>query len=107
MFLCRSSELVNNQSLRFSQDNFQFFILRRNNKVFAYKNSCPHIGVPLDWQPNDFFDSQGELLKCSTHGALFIPETGECISGPCVGQALIALEVEERDGEIYLNQIPN
>ncbi|MFL0810982.1 MAG: Rieske 2Fe-2S domain-containing protein [Agarilytica sp.] len=106
MFLCRSSELDNNQSMRFDQSSFQFFILRRNNKVYAYRNACPHIGVTLDWAPNQFFSSDGELLQCSTHGALFIPETGACVSGPCRGQSLTQLSVEERNGEIHLYESP-
>lgn len=76
--------------------------MRRSKKVYAYVNSCPHIGVTLNWLPEQFLDSEGELIQCSTHGALFLIETGECISGPCNGQALTSLQVDERNNSIYL-----
>ena len=64
---------------------FSYFIVRRGKSVFAYENSCPHTGSPLDWTPNQFFDKKRNNLMCATHGALFEVETGLCIDGPCMG----------------------
>jgi nitrite reductase/ring-hydroxylating ferredoxin subunit len=58
--------------------------------------------VSLDWQPNDFFDEDKKFIICSTHGALYSPKTGVCISGPCKGQNLIKLNTLERNEDIMI-----
>ena len=70
--------------------------------MYAYLNSCAHIPVELDWMEGEFFDKAGLYLICATHGATYEPDTGHCIMGPCKGQHLVALQVEERDGNVYL-----
>ena len=93
-FLCASSDLGNDQSLGFNEP-FALFIIRKNNHVYGYKNSCPHVGAPLDWQPNQFLNHDLTLIQCAMHGALFTPENGQCISGPCNGQALTPINIED------------
>ena len=75
------------------------FVIRWQDAIHGYRNSCPHVGTPLDWPENRFFDSEGEYLMCGTHGAVFRPEDGVCIDGPCQGRGLtrIALRVENGD----------
>lgn len=68
----------------------------------AYLNSCPHLGVELNWMPGRFMDSDNLFIQCSTHGALFKPADGECIAGPCQGDALTQLDLRERDGQIEI-----
>jgi nitrite reductase/ring-hydroxylating ferredoxin subunit len=36
------------------------------------------------------------------HGALFRPEDGFCVSGPCAGESLKQLKLELRDGAVWL-----
>ena len=83
------------------------FVIRYDGKVYAYLNSCAHIPVELDWMEGEFFDKAGLYLICATHGATYEPETGHCIMGPCKGQHLAALPVEERDGKVYLLEREN
>jgi len=78
------------------------FAVRFDGKARAYVNRCPHLGVELDWQPGEFFEDSGLYLVCSTHGAIFEPSTGLCVSGPCRGARLEAIAVEERDGLVQL-----
>ena len=66
----------------------------------AYVNRCPHAGTPLDWWPNEFFTEDGQYLICATHGAVFAPDSGVCLEGPCPGARLERLVVTARDGEI-------
>jgi nitrite reductase/ring-hydroxylating ferredoxin subunit len=47
---------------------------------------------------------QGVLLICSNHGAIFLPESGRCIGGPCNGRNLVVLPVEERDGKVIFKE---
>lgn len=68
----------------------------------GYLNSCPHIGVRLDWRPHDFFDADGLALQCATHGARFEPENGRCFEGPCRGDALVPLALALRDDQVFL-----
>ena len=78
------------------------FIIHFDNKYYAYLNSCPHTGVNLNWQEEQFFSLDELFLQCSIHGALFEPNTGACIHGPCVGEKLKALEFVIEDETIYL-----
>ena len=78
------------------------FVIRSGGKAYAYVNTCPHVGTELDWQPGEFFDYGGVYLVCSTHGALFEPQSGHCIAGPCRGASLQPIAIRERDGQVYL-----
>jgi nitrite reductase/ring-hydroxylating ferredoxin subunit len=78
------------------------FAIRHGGRVYAYLNRCAHIATELDWKPGKFFDADGEYLICSTHGALYAPESGACRGGPCRGAALVRLNVCEVDGKVYM-----
>lgn len=77
------------------------FVVRFQGRVFAYLNRCGHVPVELDWQPNEFFDVTKLYLICATHGALYSPASGHCLSGRCNGKGLTPLPVVEQDGAIY------
>jgi nitrite reductase/ring-hydroxylating ferredoxin subunit len=78
------------------------FVIRYDERVYAYLNTCAHIPIELDWTEGEFFDKAGLYLVCATHGATYEPATGHCIMGPCKGANLRALRIEERDGNVYL-----
>ncbi|MPW43093.1 Rieske [Acinetobacter sp. Ac_1271] len=81
------------------------FITQRDGGFFAYQNICPHLQVELEFLENQFLDQDQEFIQCSTHGALFNVETGECISGPCLGDFLTKIEIQvHSDGGIYLTE---
>lgn len=40
------------------------------------------------------------FIHCATHGALFTPESGDCIAGPCEGDRLVPVEVRVSNGTI-------
>ncbi len=80
------------------------FVVRTADGVFAYMNSCPHTGGPLDWVPDKFLNLDGDLIQCATHDALFRIEDGYCVAGPCSGQRLEALTLVVRDGRVYMQQ---
>ena len=80
------------------------FAIRYAGRVHAYLNRCAHVGVELDWQPGRFFDADGMVLICSTHGALYDPATGGCLGGPCRGAGLVPVPVDEVDGEVVLRE---
>ena len=80
------------------------FAIRHKGKVHAYVNACAHQAVELDWNPGLFFDVERTHLICSMHGALYEPDTGRCVAGPCIGASLAKLPVAERmaDGLVVL-----
>jgi len=79
------------------------FIVQRNGQIFAYANICPHRGHPLDLEPHAFLIDDGKLIRCTSHGALFCPETGVCLAGPCAGRSLIVLRCRSQpDGTIFV-----
>jgi nitrite reductase/ring-hydroxylating ferredoxin subunit len=106
--ICASADLVD------SGDGVRFevrihgslepaFAVRYDGTVHAYLNRCAHLPMELDWQPGKFFDAGGLVLICSTHGAIYSPETGACLGGPCQGR-LVRIPVEERDGKILVKE---
>lgn len=78
------------------------FAIRFGGRVHAYINRCAHVPIELDWQAGEFFDYSKLYLICATHGALYAPESGHCLGGPCSGRGLTPIPVEERDGAVYL-----
>jgi len=80
------------------------FVIRFRGQVHAYVNECRHQRSELDWQPGEFFDHAKLYLVCATHGALYAPDTGLCVAGPCRGARLPTLPVRERDGNIFCDE---
>lgn len=75
---------------------------RDGDQVRAWLNICPHAGRRLDWAPGQFLRSKEGLLVCAVHGASFELAQGECVAGPCRGDALRAIAVVVRDGGVQL-----
>jgi nitrite reductase/ring-hydroxylating ferredoxin subunit len=99
--LCRIADIPDGGGKGFvleGEERFAIFVLRRGDRVLAYRNRCPHRGTPLDWLPDRFIDTSGEHILCATHGALFRFEDGVCVAGPCRGARLEPVEIR-RDGE--------
>lgn len=64
------------------------FVVRREGRIAAYFNSCPHARLPLNGAPDVFLDFSGSFLFCVNHGAHFDILTGLCIRGVCKGESL-------------------
>lgn len=102
--ICALEAINNRQARAFPyDDNYSLLIYRQDDQVFAYINSCPHGGVPLEWNADQFMSLDGCRLQCGTHGAQFEPHTGLCIYGPCKGAHLHKLEIILENGIVYLD----
>jgi len=77
-------------------------IVRWGKQVFGYLNRCPHDGVNLDWERNQFLDSNGLRLMCGKHGSTFEIGTGNCMDGPCLGDSLTPVAVTVIDNDICI-----
>ena len=47
------------------------FVVKKDDQIFVYENSCPHTSGPLDWMPDSFLDEDNNYIMCANHGALF------------------------------------
>lgn len=84
-------------------DRELFFLVRKDGQLHLYRNICPHLGTPLNWEEDKFLDPDGALIQCVTHGALFRIEDGLCLAGPCYGQHLLAVPFEIIDGMVSMD----
>ncbi len=79
------------------------FLVKKDGQIYGYENACPHAGINLEWQEDDFLDINNEHIQCSVHGALFKIENGDCMGGPCNGEGLTSVKVQlDGDGNIQL-----
>ena len=104
--LCPSTELIERGDahvfdvLHF-REPARAFVLRFDGRLVAYLNRCLHVPTEMDWQYGQFLDGDKEYILCATHGASYEPLTGRCAGGPCGRGKLTAMDVEERDGQVY------
>lgn len=101
--LCALSDLTDPCSRGFDLEHgagqaLRLFVVLKDGVLAAYRNSCPHTGAPLEWLPDQFLDPDNGFIQCAIHGALFRPEDGYCLRGPCVGASLENIEVAVADG---------
>ena len=78
------------------------FVVRQGERVFGYRNSCPHTGGPLDWVPDRFLNLDKDYIQCATHDALFRLHDGACVAGPCKGDSLAAVPVIIEAGDVVV-----
>lgn len=106
ILICASDALVEGgKGMRFPVSaggaNTTGFVVRYDGAVRGYLNRCAHVPIELDWNEGEFFDSSGLYLMCSTHGAVYLPESGRCAGGPCRGGRLRPITVVETDNQVY------
>jgi nitrite reductase/ring-hydroxylating ferredoxin subunit len=100
--LCHSDEIAEGKSKGFQLGELFLFVVKKNGELFIYENSCPHLGIQLEWMPDQFLDGDASMIQCSSHGALFRIQDGACLVGPCQGQALNAIDFTLIDGQIQV-----
>ncbi len=108
--ICASADLVERGpgfrfKVRRAGELAPAFVIRYEGRPQAFLNRCAHVSVELDWENGQFFDSSRLYLICSTHGAMYEPDSGYCVAGPCKGASLTAIAVEERDGAVFLEGV--
>lgn len=107
--LCRLDDIEDGQAKGFTlgegPGGREIFVVREADRVFGYLNACPHLGTPLNWDGDTFISADCGLIICATHGALFEIDDGDCVSGPCAGQALEAVPVTvDAQGRVVLDE---
>ena len=105
--LCALTDIADPGSRGFDLDvggdrPLRLFVVHKDGQVTAFVNRCPHTGAPLEWTPDRFLDIDNAFIQCAMHGALFRPEDGFCLRGPCVGSSLEPLTLDLKDGKLGL-----
>jgi nitrite reductase/ring-hydroxylating ferredoxin subunit len=86
----------------YSGEPASLILFRFQELCFSYVNRCVHMGRALDGEEAEIFDPTGTYLRCSMHGILFDPVTGESLSPLCRGERLATVRVLEEDGAIWI-----
>jgi nitrite reductase/ring-hydroxylating ferredoxin subunit len=104
--LCELDELPQRgcREFRYRRDGEvrEGFLVRLGDTVYAYRNSCPHLLIPMNWLPDVLLDDRRRYIHCALHGALFEIETGECIKGPCFGRFLEHIPAVLEAGQVLI-----
>lgn len=106
--LCRVDEIIEGQARGFDPDQCgkdSVFALKHRGEVSVFRNSCPHLDVRMEYRKDRFLSADGQMIVCYAHGARFLPVTGECVYGPCLGQFLEALAWHEEGGLLVLDSV--
>ena len=98
--LCSLNDIEEGHSIEMIIQERPLFAVRKADTIYAYWNICPHRGSPLNWSPNQFLTFDNQAIQCAFHGALFEIDSGLCILGPCSGDHLQAIELNQ-DGHNY------
>lgn len=104
--LCLLDELVEGQARGFDPlhtGKDSLFALRHVGEVRVYRNSCPHLDVRLEYRKDRFLSADGSRIVCYAHGAQFLPDSGLCVYGPCLGERLSALQWRVDGGWLVLD----
>lgn len=86
--------------LQIGEAYFHGFVVRRGEAVTGFVDRCPHAGLPLAQELDRYLTRDGDYVMCSWHGALFRPDDGYCVGGPCAGRSLEPWPVAVVDGVV-------
>lgn len=111
LLLCSTDDLVEGGQavpfdIKYAGQTCRAFAIRYQSVPHAYLNRCTHVAMELDWQPNQIFDDTGQWLLCASHGAAYLPATGQCVSGPCRG-GLVKITLSENEAIVYWHSAYN
>jgi nitrite reductase/ring-hydroxylating ferredoxin subunit len=103
--LCRIEDIPDGEARGFAPTDSghrSLFAVRRGQRAFVYVNRCPHEGAELEYAQDRFLSADGLRIICFAHSAQFDVETGTCIAGPCLGEALTAVPADIIEGAIMV-----
>jgi len=108
--IARTGEVAPGETRKFvlvcRDEEVEGFVLNYAGALHAWVNRCRHVPMGLDWVENQFFTADGAYLQCATHGAWYLPDTGECVAGPPCGKHLVRVPLRI-EGEDVLAECPS
>lgn len=90
-----AEQVIEGRPFRLQGEHHNAILLRLEGRLFAYHNSCPHMGMPLERG-----ECEGSVLTCPWHGFRFDMTSGECITAPHVQLQPYPLRLEQ--GRIWV-----
>lgn len=100
--LCSIDDIPDGDAIGVNTPEGEIMLIRQGREVLAYRNSCPHLGIELNFMPDEFLDTEKRYIHCINHGALFQIEDGLCVFGPCNGQSLAPVALKQLDNVLWL-----
>ena len=85
-----ADDVVADTPYRLRSGEHDILILRREDRLFAYRNQCPHQGLPL----HDG-EIEGDTITCPYHGFCFDTSSGECHTEAQVQLEPFPLRIDE------------
>jgi nitrite reductase/ring-hydroxylating ferredoxin subunit len=105
-YLCKTSDVGDAEAKGFEIEGQSVLLVNHDAQLRVYMNWCPHLGIELNFMPDQFLDADNAMIMCANHGALFEIESGHCLSGPCSGDALVGVPHEVRGDEVWAGPLP-
>lgn len=101
--LCQLHALADNEAKSFELAGTALVAVKKAGQFYLYLNRCPHRGITLEWQPDQFLDIDRHFIQCASHGALFTIEEGTCIAGPCPGEQLTPVPFSLKGDAVWVD----
>ena len=89
-------------SIGYAGETIAVVVFRFKGQCLAYRNLCVHMPRELDCEKNAIFDETGEYLRCSMHGIVYDPLSGESVSEICAGKRLTPISLVEDAQGIWI-----
>lgn len=86
--------------IRCGGQEVEALLVNYRGALYAYVNRCCHVPMTMDWIENQFLSEDGAYIQCATHGAWYVPDTGECVAGPPLGKCLTPVPLTIQDGVV-------
>lgn len=104
--VCQSDQLREGSYLKipvlYKGEASSVIVFRYHEKCLAYRNLCVHMPRMLDGERDTIFDKSRQYLRCSMHGIIYDPVTGESVSTICNGERLTPIKIQQNEDGIWL-----
>jgi len=109
LWVAASEQLAEGAYLRmavaYTGEPISVLVFRYKGRCLAYRNRCVHMPRELDCEKNGIFDATGQYLRCSMHGIVYDPLTGESVSSICNGQRLTPIGIVEDEAGVWIEDM--
>ena len=109
LWVATSEQLAEGAYLRmavaYTGEPISVLVFRYKGQCLAYRNRCVHMPRELDCEQDVIFDATGQYLRCSMHGIVYDPLTGESVSSICNGQRLMPIGIVEDEKGVWIEDM--
>ncbi len=95
IFTIEEDKLQENSMNTFFPKGIPVLIVKKNNKIYAVSNKCPHLGCPLSGGT-----LEDHIIKCLCHDWKFDLTTGEFLSSSEIKIPTYQYKIQE--GKLFL-----